>query len=188
MSEAADEYGDLVEANIFQALTDHGVQFVLVGGSAAILWGAKRGTRDVDCVTAQTEENFVRLCAALKQMGRPRLRIEGVDDESAVELSMALLHPDFFTRTAASTWRTDSGSIDVLSDIPSVDGKPLPYDDLKARATFAPTNELRIPVASLDDIIDSKKHADRVKDREALPELLELRRAFQEADRSMGSS
>ena len=41
---------------------------------------------------------------------------------------------------------------------------------------FAPTSELRIPVASLDDIIDSKTHANRAKDRDALAELLELRR------------
>jgi hypothetical protein len=34
----------------------------------------------------------------------------------------------------------------------------------------------------LDDIIDSKTHADRAKDREALPELRELRRRLLEGD------
>ena len=99
-----------------------------------------------------------------------------LDDEAAAGLSKQLLHPDFFARTAASTWRTDSGSIDILSEIPGLDGQPVSYIDLRARATFAPTNELRIPVASLDDIIDSKIHADRVKERAALPELEDLRR------------
>ncbi len=32
-----DDYGDLDEARIFQALDDHDVLFVVVGGSAAIL-------------------------------------------------------------------------------------------------------------------------------------------------------
>jgi len=176
VSEPIDEYGDLDEASIFQALDDHDVEYVVVGGSAAILWGAKRATRDVDCVAHQTTENHRRLCDALRQMGNPRLRIEGVEDEAAADLSKQLLHPDFFARTAASTWRTDSGSIDVLSDIPGLDGQPVPYGDLRARATFAPTGELRIPVASLADIIDSKMRANRAKDREALPELQELRR------------
>ena len=126
-----------------------------------------------------TTENHRRLCDALREMGNPRLRIDGVDDESAVELSKQLLHPDFFARTASSTWRTDSGSIDILSDIPGADGRPVPYVELRARATFAPTSELRIPVASLDDIIDSKTHANRAKDREALPELRELRQRLQ---------
>lgn len=182
MTDADNEYGDLDEAGIFEALGDHGVAFVLVGGSAAILWGAERATRDVDCVAESTTENHLRLCDALRQMGNPRLRIEGVDDEAAGELSKQLLHPDFFARTAASTWRTDCGSIDILSDIPSVDGRPMPYVELRARATFVPASELRIPVASLDDIIDSKMHANRTKDREALPELLELRRRLRSDD------
>ena len=183
MSEPIDEYGVLDETRIFQALDEHNVDYVVVGGSAAIFWGAQRGTRDVDCVAEPTTENYRRLCGALRQMGSPRLRIEGVDDEAAAELSKQLLHPDFFARVSASTWRTDSGSIDILSDIPGLDGQPVPYVDLRARATFAPTNELRIPVASLDDIIDSKTNANRAKDREALPELHELRRKQRGEDR-----
>ena len=105
------EYGELDEASIFRALTDHDVEFVVVGGGAALLWGAERGTRDIDCVAQQSTENYQRLCAALVQMGRPRLRIEGVDDETATELSEELLHPDFFARTATSTWRTDAGAL-----------------------------------------------------------------------------
>jgi len=176
VSEPTDEYGELDETSIFQALDDHDVEYVVVGGSAAILWGAQRATRDVDCVARQSPENYDRLCDALRQMGNPRLRIERVDDEAAAELSKQLLHPDFFARTAASTWRTDSGSIDILSDISDLEGHPVPYSDLRARATFAPTGELRIPVASLADIIDSKTRANRSKDRDALPELHELRR------------
>lgn len=185
MTETVDDYGDLDETQIFRALGDHQVEYVLVGGAAAILWGAQRATRDVDCVAQQSVENHTRLCEALKQMGNPRLRIEGVGDHAASELSRQLLHPDFFARTAASTWRTDSGSIDILSDIPSLDGRPVSFDELRARATFTPTNDLRIRVASLDDIIDSKTHADRAKDRQALPELRELRRR-QERDQSSG--
>lgn len=176
MTTGSDAYGDLDHAGILRALDEHDVAFVVVGGSAAILWGAKRATRDVDCVAESTAENHRRLCDALRQMGSPRLRIEGVDDATAVELSEQLLHPDFFARTASSTWRTDCGSIDILSEIPALDGLPVPYVELRARATFVPTSEIRVPVASLDDIIDSKTHANRTKDREAIPELRELRR------------
>lgn len=176
MSEPMGDHGVLDETRIFRALDDHQVEYVVVGGSAAILWGSQRATRDVDCVADQTAENYRRLCDALRQMGDPRLRIEGVDDATATELSKQLLHPDFFARTAASTWRTDSGSIDILSDIPGIDGERVSYVELRARATFVPASGFRIPVASLDDIIDSKTNANRAKDREALPELRELRR------------
>ncbi len=176
MTQPFDKYGHLDETEIFAALDTHGVEYVVVGGSAAILWGADRATRDVDCVARQTKENHRRLCEALNALGNPRLRIEGVDDETAAELSRQLLHPDFFDRTAASTWRTDCGSIDILADIPDANGQPVDYDQLLERATLTQTGALRIPVASLDDIIDSKTHANRAKDREALPELNELRR------------
>ncbi len=104
-------------------------------------------------------------------MGNPRLRIGGVD-----ELSAELLHLDFFGRTAVSTWRTDAGSIDILSEIPTTLGEPVGYDELRSRATITPTGDLSIPVASVDDIIESKRAADRDKDRDALPELERLRR------------
>ena len=42
MSDPIDEYGDLDETRIFKALDDHEVEYVVVGGSAAILWGAQK--------------------------------------------------------------------------------------------------------------------------------------------------
>lgn len=177
---SAEDPGDLDETGIFAALEAHRVEYVIVGGSAAILWGATRATRDVDCVAQRSTENLQRLCDALRAMGNPRLRIEGVDDETASDLSSQLLHPDFFTRTLISTWRTDLGSIDVLADIPDAEGHRLDYDLLIDRATVTPSGVHRIPVASLDDIIDSKTFTDRPKDREALEELHELRRRLEE--------
>jgi uncharacterized protein YdcH (DUF465 family) len=41
-------------------------------------------------------------------------------------------------------------------------------------------SDLRIPVASLDDIIESKSQANTAKDRDALPELRELRRRLKD--------
>ncbi|MGI9017028.1 MAG: hypothetical protein ACR2HR_07990 [Euzebya sp.] len=176
-----DGYGNLDELAIFQALADHDVEYVLVGGSAARLWGATRPTRDVDCVADMTTANHERLCDALRAMGRPRLRIEGVDDDGAIQLSQSLLHPDFFARTANSTWRTDSGSIDILSAIPDDDGSDVAYEELRSRAVATPTGRLTIQVAALDDIITSKQHANRRKDREALPELIALRDRIRDA-------
>jgi len=179
---AADEYGERDAVRIFEALDAHGVEYIVVGGSAAILWGADRATRDVDCVTKQSPENFERVCGALRSLGNPRLRIEGVDDETAAELSSQLLHPDFFSRTQASTWRTNRGSIDVLASIPNLDGDPSSYEELLVNSVSTPTGSIQIQVAALDDVIDSKVHANRAKDLEALPELHELRARLEAND------
>lgn len=145
-----DEFGELDEPSIFRALADHDVEFVVVGGGAALLWGAQRGTRDIDCVARQSTENYQRLCVACIQMGRPRLRIESVDDATAVELSKQLRHPDCFARTAASTWRTDAGSIDILAAIPDLDGVDVGYVQLRERVKRVSAGEIRVPIASLE--------------------------------------
>ena len=88
---------------------------------------------------------------------------------------MLLLHPDFFQRTAASTWRTDAGSIDILSELSTTSGAKLSFEDLRSRSTYT-SGEQPMALASLDDIIESKRAAGRQKDRDALPELEDLRR------------
>jgi predicted nucleotidyltransferase len=45
---------------ILATLTQHGVEFLLVGGVAAIAHGARRLTVDLDCVPVRTYENLDR--------------------------------------------------------------------------------------------------------------------------------
>lgn len=74
----------------------------------------------------------------------------------------------------STTWTTDAGPLDVLSELPVKGGHRI-FDDLAQRSTNVEFSGVVVRLASLDDIIDSKTHADRPKDREALPELRELR-------------
>ena len=69
------------------------------------------------------------------------------------------------------TWQTDAGAFDVLVDMPASDGRRLRYEDLISRANQLDHAGVLVQVASLEDIIASKKWADRPKDCEALPEL-----------------
>lgn len=54
---------------LVDALDAAGVRFALVGGHAAALHGAVRGTVDIDFVLAATRENFVAAERALKGLG-----------------------------------------------------------------------------------------------------------------------
>jgi len=58
-----------------------------------------------------------------------------------------------------------------------VHGRPLDFADLIARAERSEFAGVTVTLASLDDIIASRRYANanRDKDREALPELLSLR-------------
>lgn len=52
-------------AGLIRALADAGVEYILVGGVAAIVHGAARLTRDIDVVYSRSPENIERLVRAL---------------------------------------------------------------------------------------------------------------------------
>jgi hypothetical protein len=65
-SEMTDERPETTDfERVLRALHDAGVEFILVGGLAAVVWGASRFTRDIDLVYRRTPENLRRLADAL---------------------------------------------------------------------------------------------------------------------------
>lgn len=157
---------------ILAVLDRHGVDYVMVGGFASQLHGARRQTYDIDFVPAATEANDDRLAAALRELGA-RLRVAGLTDEEARQLPVTI---DAATLRAfgSTTWTTDAGPLDVLRELPVAGGRRT-FDELIQRCTDVAVDGIVIHLASLDDIIDSKTHANRPKDQEALPELHHLR-------------
>lgn len=164
---------------VLAALDEHRVEYLLVGGLGAQAHGASRTTFDIDLVPATTQENWERLAAALRELGA-RLRVGGMTDAEARRLPVTV---DALTlqRFGSSTWMTDAGPLDVLREL-AVAGGRRPYEELEPRHVVAELSGIMVFVAALDDIVASKEHANRYKDREALPELRELQH------RSPGSS
>ena len=70
-------------------LDRHGVEYLIVGGVAAIAYGAERPTRDVDCVVRRNQDNLERLASALRELDA-RLRVGGLSDEEARLLPIVL--------------------------------------------------------------------------------------------------
>ena len=153
-------------------LERHGVEYLVVGGIAAQGYGAARPTKDFDCLVRRGQANLDRLAAAMVELGA-RLRVQGLtDDESRalpVQMDGAML-----AQNEISTWRTDAGDLDVLTNIPAGDGRRLRYEDLAHRANIVQGNGFVLRAANLADIVASKEWADRPKDREALAELCEI--------------
>lgn len=63
----------------------------------------------------------------------------------------------------------------MLVDIPARDGERRMYEDLAGNSRPLDYAGIAVRVAGLSDIIASKEWANRPKDREALPELYDLR-------------
>lgn len=154
---------------LVEVLNRHGVDYLVVGGSVATLYGATRVTRDLDCFPDATVENLERLAGAMRELNA-RLRVAGLSDSEAKQLPTQL-DAATFRQLQISTWRTDAGELDVLADIPNRLGDDLRYEDLIPRALTIDVRGQPARVAALSDIIASKEWANRPKDHQALPEL-----------------
>jgi predicted nucleotidyltransferase len=158
---------------LIEVLDRHGVEYLLVGGAAANAHGAERPTEDADCVVRRERANLDRLAGALRELNA-RLRVGGMTDGEARTLPVQI-DGTALDMAGMTTWMTDAGPFDVLAGLEAPDGRLLPYEELVERAAVFQGDGFVIRTAAIDDIINAKERADRPKDREALPELREIR-------------
>lgn len=151
---------------ILRVLAEHDVEYVLIGGLAAVVHGADQVTQDVDVTPKNQPANLDRLSAALHDLNA-RIRVEGIPDGLAFDHDGASL-------ARANVWNltTDAGDLDITFRPTGTEG----YDDLVASALSIEAFGAVIRVASLADVVRSKRAADRPKDRVALPVLERLLR------------
>ncbi len=137
---------------ILEELTQHEVDYVLVGGMAAQTHGSTRMTNDVDLIPAPDPRNLTRLASALRTL-EARVLNPGHEE---LEIDARML-------PRATIWQlaTPHGDIDVLHDAPGAG----PYPELRERALVITLDEARVPVASRDDLIRMKLARNRSIDR-----------------------
>jgi hypothetical protein len=166
--------GDFDPVRMLSALRDAGVQFVLVGGMAAILHGDVGVTIDVDIVPERAPENLDRLASALRALGA-RIRTESAPEGLAFDASGRFLRN--LAPESILNLTTQAGDLDLTFRPSGTEG----YADLRRDAIeIEAARGVRILVASLADVIRSKEAAGREKDRLALPRLRRL------LDRTLG--
>ena len=101
---------DFDPERMLSVLAAEGVQFVLIGGMAAILHGDVGVTVDLDVVPDRDAANLERLARALRTLGA-RIRTEGEPEGLAFDCSaqfFASLSPD-----AIVNMTTEAGDLDV---------------------------------------------------------------------------
>ena len=158
---------------VIATLEECAVEYLVVGGSAALAYGAERVTEDVDVVIRRSRENRERLARALKILNA-RLRVGGMTDAEARTLPVVIDHVALDLE-GTSTWTTDAGPLDILAGLAARGGRVIRYEELAPRSRILVVDNLVLKAANLADIIESKEVANRPKDLEALPELRTLR-------------
>jgi hypothetical protein len=150
-------------ASLLRALTTEGVDFIVVGGAAAVAHGSARLTLDLDVVYSRSLDNLERLSRSLLPYD-PYLR--GMPPGLPFTLdAKALRNGMNFTLT------TSLGAIDLLGEITGGGG----YDDLLPHTIRLDLFGLSCLCLDLDRLIFVKRAAGRPKDIEAVAELEALR-------------
>jgi hypothetical protein len=90
------------------ALARQGVEYVIVGGSAATQHGATRTTEDLDICPRWTRENLDRVAAVLMEF-EARIAISPTES-----VPVPLIDGTLISRTEIGTWHTTAGGLDVL--------------------------------------------------------------------------
>jgi hypothetical protein len=145
---------------------DGDVDFVVIGGVAAVLHGSARATFDLDVCFASNAENLEALGSTLVGLGA---QLRGVSEAVPFVPDAAALR-----RVEVLTLTTTAGDLDVLR-APS--GAPR-YDVLRGHADRFDVGGFEVRVASVEDLIAMKTAAGRPKDLgdvEELEAILRLR-------------
>ena len=145
-------------------LTAHGVEYVVVGGIAAVLWGSPRNTFDLDICPATDRGNLEALATALVAL---EARLRGIEGDIPFTPD-----PRTLSQVDVLTLDTIAGPLDVLV---RPDGAPA-YERLRKGATRVDVGRLAVLVASINDLIAMKRAAGRPKDEVDVEELEAIQR------------
>jgi len=154
-------------SDVLEGLLKAGIDFILVGGLAAVIQGAPVTTMDVDIVHSKTPENVAKLLAFLRSINAFYRRL----DDKLIAPNESDLSGD-----GHALFTTRLGPVDVLAIIE--EGKS--YGDLLDHTVEIKFRGHTLRVLDLKMLIQLKKGSTDPKDKQRLPVLKETLRQLEE--------
>lgn len=151
---------------LLKTLLENKLDFLIVGGFAAVVHGSSHVTKDLDVSMLMTPENINGLRRALKEL-EPRHRMNPSHKPSFFD------EPQNLSGINIIYLETKAGILDVVT----LDKDLGSFEDLKSRALTVNLFGYDCFVLSLDDLIRVKEKMTRPKDRIVLEELKTLKKA-----------
>lgn len=139
---------------ILELLDQHGVEFVVVGGVAAVLQGAPITTFDIDMLVKLDDANAEKLVGVLIKL-EAKFREQPLADAPTKQDILAGGHLLLLT---------NCGPLDVLGFI----GNNKKYEDFEDKIAQITVGELSVQVLKLEELIKQKKALGRPKDQAML--------------------
>ncbi len=152
---------------ILEGLIEAGIEFILVGGLAAVVQGAPVTTMDVDIVHKQSSENIAKLLAFLKSIDAFHRRL---DDKVIGPVERDI------SGTGRVLFTTRLGPLDVLAVIEEGEA----YEDLLERTVEIEFRGHTVRVLDLKTLVELKRASTDPRDRQRLSVLEETLRQRKE--------
>jgi predicted nucleotidyltransferase len=149
--------------DLLKRLSEHEVEFVIVGGVAGVLHGSSLVTRDLDICAPLNRENLARILMALSGLA-PRFRM--TPDRRPVSTN-----PEDYVGFRNLYLLTDWGQLDILSEIMGLGD----HENVARNAITVDLGGVSCRVLGLDALILAKKSLNRPRDRHAVIELEAIR-------------
>lgn len=143
-------------------LVENEIDFIIVGGAAATVYGSARLTLDLDIVYSRDNLNLERIVRVLEPI-QPYLR--GAPPGLPFEWSVQTLK-----KGLNFTLITTLGALDLLGEIVGGGG----YEELKPETIRIQVAGVECRCLSLERLIEVKRAAGRPKDLEAIAELQQI--------------
>lgn len=164
---------------LFQAMNDAGIRYLVVGGVAVNLHGYVRFTGDIDLLLALEEKNLENMTEVMRALGyteRLPVTLKALADEKQVQ---RWLDEKNMTAFAFISNENPLFSVDVLA------GHSLRFKDFDRRKVMKRSEAIgaEVPVVSIDDLVGMKREANRPKDLLDIDALLELKGYEMESDK-----
>jgi len=141
-------------ADVIRILVEHEVEFVIVGGMAAVLQGAPVNTFDLDVVYDRSPENVQRVLYALS-------KLDAIFRDDPRRLRPNESH---LASAGHKLLETNRGPLDLLGTIEENTG----FADLVADSEWLDVGDLRVRVLTLARLIRVKEQRGRPKDKAML--------------------
>ena len=150
---------------LLKRLLEHKINFILVGGYAAVLHGASQVTHDIDICAIIDESELNKLKEALKDLD-PKHRMNPNFQPSLAE------YPKLNQQLDNYYLRTKAGVLDIIKKVDPIGS----FEELNKNAITVELFGFPCKVIALDDLIQAKKYMTRPKDKSVLLELLEVKK------------
>ena len=146
-------------SDLLNRLIENQVEFVVVGGFAAVAHGCTLLTMDVDVCCRISAENLLRVQKAVKDL-------HPVHRMTPNRLPLALT-ADSCRGIKNLYMDTDIGPLDCLGEIAGIGD----YDRVRQRSVVAQLEKGECRILAIDALMEAKRAMDRPRDREAIRQL-----------------